>query len=139
MGKIKGSNARLTIDGELVGYSDSITINLINSPVDVTDRESAGHVEREYGLGDWNSDTSAFVWFPDPEGKTGVRDLITAQFNKVKVDLTFDIVASGGISMTGPALITNIALTGSTDAEMVKYDASFEAASKLELDACPTE
>jgi predicted secreted protein len=139
MGKISGSNARLQIDGELVGYSNSITINLVNSPVDVTDRESAGHVEREYGLGDWNADSTAFIWFPDPDGKTGVRDLITAQLNKVKVDLTFDIVASGGVSMTGPALITNITMTGGTDGEYLTYDASFEAASKLELDACPTE
>ena len=138
MGKISGSNVLVKIDGELVGYSDSISITLSNSPVDVTDRESAGHVEREYGLGDWSSDLSAFIWFPDPAGKTGVRDLILAQQNKLKVELSFVVDASGGLGMKGSAIITSIGLNGGTDAEYVKYDASFEAARKLNYYDCPT-
>ena len=121
MAKVSGSNARLYIGGTLLAHSNSITINLDTDIEDVTDEGSGRYAENLPTLNRWNAD--ATVWYNNTSTGVTLTELINTWQGQTQLTLLCEIET--GVDYGGSGYLTNLSISGGTDAAHITFTAGF--------------
>ena len=127
MAKVSGSNARLYLGGDLLAHSNSVTLNLDSDIEEVTDEASGRYAENLPTLNRWNID--ATVWYNNSSTGFTVAELISAWQGQTQLTLMFEI--ESGVDYSGSGFLTNLNLSGGTDAAHITFTAGFIGTGQL--------
>jgi len=125
MPKMKGYNARLYIDGDLLAHSDDVVFNFDTDNEETTDAEAGDWAQVLPTINRWNIDTG--VWYQSTEvgGNQYLPDLMTLYIGQEELALVMEIDPVAGLEFAGVGYLTNVNIAGGTGAGYMKYTAAF--------------
>lgn len=109
MSKVSGKLMTITLDGAALGYSQSFTVNMTESPIDVTNRDSSWWGEYLRGRREWSIDFSGLY------SSTDVGKKVLQDFYDDHTDATVSVIltlADGTITLSGDAILTGLTYDG---------------------------
>ncbi len=129
MAKIKGYNAKLYIDDDLLAHSSEVTFNFDTDTEEVTDEGSGDWAEILPTLNRWNLD--ATVWYHNAVATGGADfdDLMTAYL--AQSQLTLKARIETGTEYTGVGFLTNLSVSGGTGGAHITFTASFTGTGEI--------
>ncbi len=137
MAILNGTEIKVYSSGttNLVAFAQNCTLNINQSPREITNKESAGFKEILEGLRDFSIDIDGAYAWTNAAGAAltnGVDDLVLANIiTRAKVDFIFgDTASANDVSYTGSGFITSVSLTGGTE-DTATYSISIEGTAAL--------
>lgn len=137
MAILNGTEIKVYSSGttNLVAFAQNCTLNINQSPREITNKESAGFKEILEGLRDFSIDIDGAYAWTNAAGAAltnGVDDLVLANIiTRAKVDFIFgDTASTNDVSYTGSGFITSVSLTGGTE-DTATYSISIEGTAAL--------
>ena len=122
MPKMKGYNARLYIDGDLLAHSDDVVFNFDTDNEETTDADAGDWAENLPTLNRWNVDSSA--WYQNTDtGDVYLEDLMDIYIAQDELTLVLQI--EPGVEFAGLGYLTNLNIAGGTGAGYIKFTAAF--------------
>jgi len=117
MAKVTGKLMTITLDNCALGYSQSFTVNMTESVVDVTNRDSSWWGEYLRGRREWTIDFSGLY------SSTDLGKKVLQYFYDTHTDVAVAVVltlADGTNTLSGDAILTGLV-----------YDGPFEGAATM--------
>lgn len=122
MPKITGSNVRLYLGADLVAHTTEVSMNFDTDIEEVTDADSGRWAENLPTLNRWNIDIT--TWYNNSVAAgADFSDVMAAYLAQTELTLVAQIET--GVTYTGSGYLTNLNLSGGTDAAHVAFTAGF--------------
>ena len=136
-GQLNGTELGVYMNGTLVAYSTSATININHSPRSTTNKESAGFEEIMEGLRSWDVSVDALYAWMQPDGNPISNETLSEIFTgywttRAKFTLTFGVTttAQNDTKYVGDAWLTSVSLTAPME-DTATFSASFKGTGEL--------
>lgn len=124
--EIKAVDVLLKIGSQVIGGQKSASLEMNNSPIEVTTKSSNGWTDKIPGKKAWSTTCDALFWVSD-EGQTAAY---TAFENNTVIDV--ELSNSTGYYRKGRAVITSISEEAGED-DVVSFSVSLEGTGPLIL------
>jgi len=135
-GSINGTNLGVYVDGVLIGFSTSATINVNQSLRSTSSKASGGWEENMEGIRNFDVSTDALYLYTNADGSTVTEvtedELYLHIHNRTSFTLKFGVgtTASGDVNYTGTAFVTSISVSAPME-DTATYSVSFQGSGAL--------
>jgi predicted secreted protein len=136
-GQINGTELGCYIDGTLVAYSTSATLNVNHTPRTTSNKEDGGWETAMEGYRNWDVSCDALYAWLDPAGSAISNETLSEIFTayittRASFTLTFGVTSSttGDTKYTGTAWLTSASLSA-PDQDTSTFSVSFQGSGEL--------
>ena len=136
-GQINGTELGCYIDGTLVAYSTSATLNVNHTPRSTSNKEDGGWETAMEGYRNWDVSCDALYAWLDPAGSAISNETLSELFTsyittRASFTLTFGVTSSttGDTKYTGTAWLTSASLSA-PDQDTSTFSVSFQGSGEL--------
>tara|TARA_R110002073_G_C9215682_1_gene559394 strand:+ start:236 stop:673 length:438 start_codon:yes stop_codon:yes gene_type:complete len=136
-GQINGTELGCYIDGTLVAYSTSASLNVNHSPRSTSNKEDGGWETAMEGYRNWDVSCDALYAWLDPAGSAISNETLSELFTsyittRASFTLTFGVTSSttGDTKYTGTAWLTSASLSA-PDQDTSTFSVSFQGSGEL--------
>lgn len=130
MAKLNGTKMLVIVNGTAIGASKSFTLEIRETNIDTSSKDSEGWTDRIAGKRDWSVN---FDGLYDPAGVYNFEQLFDGVDSRTRVLLEMAIIdgTGGGDLYKGYAYPSGVSLTATAE-EAITYSGSFEADGPLD-------
>ena len=136
-GQINGTELGCYIDGTLVAYSTSASLNVNHSPRSTSNKEDGGWETAMEGYRNWDVSCDALYAWLDPAGSAISNETLSELFTsyittRASFTLTFGVTSTttGDTKYTGTAWLTSASLSA-PDQDTSTFSVSFQGSGEL--------
>tara|TARA_R110002051_G_scaffold136964_1_gene209511 strand:+ start:31 stop:468 length:438 start_codon:yes stop_codon:yes gene_type:complete len=136
-GQINGTELGCYIDGTLVAYSTSATLNVNHTPRSTSNKEDGGWETAMEGYRNWDVSCDALYAWLDPAGSAISNETLSEIFTayittRASFTLTFGVTSSttGDTKYTGTAWLTSASLSAPNE-DTSTFSVSFQGSGEL--------
>ena len=136
-GQINGTELGCYIDGTLVAYSTSATLNVNHTPRSTSNKEDGGWETAMEGYRSWDVSCDALYAWLDPAGSAISNETLSEIFTayittRASFTLTFGVTSSttGDTKYTGTAWLTSASLSAPNE-DTSTFSVSFQGSGEL--------
>ena len=136
-GQLNGTELGVYIEGTLVAYSTSASLNVNHSPRSTSNKEDGGWETAMEGYRNWDVSCDALYAWLDPAGSAISNETLSELFTsyittRASFTLTFGVTSSttGDTKYTGTAWLTSASLSA-PDQDTSTFSVSFQGSGEL--------
>ena len=136
-GQINGTELGCYIDGTLVAYSTSATLNVNHTPRSTSNKEDGGWETAMEGYRNWDVSCDALYAWLDPAGSAISNETLSEIFTgyihtRASFTLTFGVTSTtaGDTKYTGTAWLTSASLSAPNE-DTATFSVSFQGSGAL--------